>query len=202
MEATFAECSDNPYVNRCDSSHQCAEVASNSHGISGSAGTGHNDSSDNVESIDPKSITNAGKIDKNNIIHGVSIHRESSITLREQPTKPNMFDPSAMNQINESRQNEKRNKNPINNVTKKRKVANDSPTNKKGKSKNPKVPVDNVKTDLTEEYMCKLKEYEKLFELPPITKNRPRNALDFDRGYFKALRKYVKSKYDISVANR
>ena len=58
-----------------------------------------------------------------------------------------------------------------NNVTKKRKVGNDnSLSNKKRKSKNPKVSVDNVDTDLTEEYMCKLKQYEKMFELPPITK--------------------------------
>ena len=84
LETTFAECSNNPYVNRCDSSIQGAEVASKSHGISGSAGIGHNDFGENVASIDPKSIANAGKIDQKNIIHGESIHSESSITLREQ----------------------------------------------------------------------------------------------------------------------
>ena len=69
-----------------------------------------------------------------------------------------------------------------------------SASKKKAKLTKSKAAVHTVDTDLTEEYMSKLKEYEKMLELPPITKNRPRNPLHYDLGYFKALRKYVKSK--------
>ena len=127
--------------------------------------------------------------------------------------KPNSISSSVKNKetkskknghINESGQNEKETKKKdVNNVSNKRSPGNDnSQSNKKRKLSKSKVSVHTVDTDLTEDYMSKLKEYENMFELPPITKNRPRKPVHYDVGYFKALRKYVKSEEDISVANR
>ena len=101
-----------------------------------------------------------------------------------------------------SERTEKRKKNDLKKVKKRIVVNDNSRSNKKAKLTKSKGAVPTVDTDLTEEYMSKLKEYEKMLELPPITKNRPRKPLDYDLGYFKALRKYVQSKEDISVANR
>ena len=214
LESTFIECVDNPYVKRCDSSHQCAEVPSKSHGISGSAGMQDNDLTEDEESIDPNSIANGAKVDTKNIIFGESISSESSITVRKHRKQTNMFDPSGQNDkdkkkdvsnVNKKRSDmtEKRKKNDLKKVTKKRNVVNDnSRSNKKAKLTKSKGAVPTVDTDLTEEYMSKLKEYEKMLELPTITKNCPRKPLHYDLGYFKALRKYVQSKEDISVANR
>ena len=44
--------------------------------------------------------------------------------------------------------------------------------------------------------------YEKLFELPPVTKDRPRSPNDYDVGYLKALQKSVNSHSDMHIANR
>ena len=90
---------------------------------------------------------------------------------------------------------------------KKRKITTvTSASNKKKKNnKSPIVTQPAVKggdLDLTAEYSSMLKKYEKMFELPPITKNHPRCPLDYDIGYWKALKKYVKSKDDMSLANR
>ena len=111
LESTFIECVDNPYVKRCDSSHQCAEVPSKSHGISGSAGMQDNDLTEDEESIDPNSIANGAKVDERNIIFGESISSESSITVRKHRKQTNVFDPSG--------QNDKDKKKDVSNVNKK-----------------------------------------------------------------------------------
>ena len=59
-----------------------------------------------------------------------------------------------------------------------------------------------VDFDSTAEYSSMLKKYKEMFELPPITKNRHRSPLDYDKGYWKALKKCVKSKNDMSLVNR
>ena len=64
------------------------------------------------------------------------------------------------------------------------------------------MAVKKVDSDLTAEYKSMLKKYEDMFELPPITNNRERSPFDYDRGYWRALQKCVKSKDDMSLANR
>ena len=213
MKATFTECDNNKYVSRCNSSQRCGEKPSQSHnGItSACTGTGHNNLKDKIETIDPKSIKNGNPVVKANIIHSAS-----NKGLRGQPKQCQRYDPSTQNNKrkqtssspkNKNRKSEKSQRKGESGKNEKRTINTVQNTSNKKRKLNKKTIVSNAAVngddlDLTEEYSTMLKKYEAMFELTPITKNHPRFPLDYDRGYWKALKMYVKSKDDMSLANR
>ena len=212
LKATFTEYNNNKYVSRCKRSQRCGEKPSRSYGItSACAGTNHNNLKDKIETIDPKSIKNANAVIKANIIRSASkkgLRGKSKKCERYNPStydnKRNQTSSSPNNNKTKSEKSQRKDKSGKN---EKRIIHTVQNTSNKKRKVSKKTIVSNTAVkgddlDLSEEYSSMLKKYEEMFELPPITKNHPRCPLDYDRGYWKALKMYVKSKDDMSLANR